>query len=218
MARPRPTTYPGVTLRRMQERDLEFLFGVYASTRAVVMPPPTDRNTSQDGASLRVQFDARHAYYRANYPHARFDVIVRDGEDVGRLYVDRRTDEIRIMDIALLPRHRNRGIGSALLRALLDEATQLGKLVSLHVAEANPAKRLYQRMGFVVAGEVSPYQLLHWIPATVTPVPRRDASAPHPDTPPSLAEPGQHVDAVPHARPDTVAAGWTVEWRLREEP
>ena len=84
--------------------------------------------------------------------------------EIGRLYVDRWADEICLMDIALLPEFRNRGIGGALMRDLLAEAEREGKLLSCHVEEANPAKRLYERLGFVVAGEHTFYKLMHWRP------------------------------------------------------
>ena len=69
------------------------------------------------------------------------------------------------MDIALLPEHRNRGLGGALVRELLDEAAAAGCLVSLHVEENNPARRLYQRLGFRDVADVSFYKLMHWEPA-----------------------------------------------------
>ena len=68
------------------------------------------------------------------------------------------------MDIALVPAERNSGIGGKICRELMDEATQAGKIVSLHVEEDNPAKRLYERLGFVEAGDVSFYKLMHWCP------------------------------------------------------
>jgi ribosomal protein S18 acetylase RimI-like enzyme len=68
------------------------------------------------------------------------------------------------MDIALLPEYRNRHIGGGLIREVLEEAHRERKRVSLHVEETNPAKGLYERMGFAVVGEVSFYQLMQWEP------------------------------------------------------
>jgi ribosomal protein S18 acetylase RimI-like enzyme len=72
--------------------------------------------------------------------------------------------EIRLMDIALMPAARNCGIGGNLCCEMMDRATHLDKIVSLHVEEDNPAKHLYERLGFVEAGEVSFYKLMHWCP------------------------------------------------------
>ena len=67
---------------------------------------------------------------------------------VGRLSVARWRDEIRIVDIALLPPSRNAGIGTAILRDLLAEAAVAHKPVRLHVEKVNSALRLYVRLGF----------------------------------------------------------------------
>ena len=83
-----------------------------------------------------------------------------DGEPAGRLYVARWKKELRIVDIALLPEHRGRGIGAELLRELLEEADAAGKPVTIHVERENPAMGLYQRLGFSPKREVGPYLLL----------------------------------------------------------
>ena len=151
-----------VTLRPSQPVDLEFLYTVYAESRAEEMAVLIDWNEAQKEQFLRFQFQAQHSHYQAHYPDACYDIIVKDGKDVGRLYVDRMDDEIRIMDIALLPDQRNHGIGQFLIDRVLHEAAASHNLVSLHVEDASSAKRLYERMGFVVVGEVSFYKLMHW--------------------------------------------------------
>ena len=82
-----------------------------------------------------------------------------------RLYVDRQPDEIRIIDIALLPAFRNAGIGSSILRDLLGEGDRTGKPVTIHVEKMNPALRLYQRLGFQEAGDVGVYWFMRYGPA-----------------------------------------------------
>jgi predicted GNAT family acetyltransferase len=89
-------------------------------------------------------------------------VIVVDGQPVGRLYVARWAEEIRVVDIAVLPEYRNRGIGSALLRDLMAEAAAAGKPLSIHVERFNPAVRLYARLGFAPAGDAGVYLLMRW--------------------------------------------------------
>ena len=91
-------------------------------------------------------------------------MIEDGGEPIGRLYVARWEDEIRIMDIALLPEHRGHGIGTALLRALLDEAAEAGKRLSIHVELNNPARRLYERLGFAPVEERGVYVLMEAAP------------------------------------------------------
>lgn len=85
------------------------------------------------------------------------DVVVLGGEPIGRLVVDRRPGELRIVDLALVPERRGRGIGTRLLRALLDEADTTGAAVVLHVEPSSPARRLYRRFGFEVSAEDGAY-------------------------------------------------------------
>ena len=70
--------------------------------------------------------------------------------------------EIRIVDIALLPEHRKAGIGTALVSAIQSEAAQANKPVTIHVEQFNPARRLYERLGFRVVKEVGVYILMEW--------------------------------------------------------
>ena len=104
-------------------------------------------------AFLRQQAEAQDAHYRANYTETTYSVIEADGDPAGRLYVARWADEIRIVDIALLPEFRGRGLGSGLLRNLIEESEAVGKPLSIHVEMNNPARRLYERLGFVPVAE-----------------------------------------------------------------
>ena len=154
-----------IILRPVRERDQAHLRRVYASTReeelAVVGWDDRDKD-----AFLHQQFDAQDAQYRA-YPNARLDVIEVDGQPAGRLYVARGPDEIRIIDIALLPPYRNRGIGTALPRELVAEAAAAGKCLTVHVEKFNPARTLYQRLGFAEAADLGVYVLMEATPQLV---------------------------------------------------
>lgn len=150
-----------VTLRPESDADEAFSRAVYASTRADELRrvPWTDE---QKAAFVSMQFEAQRAHYREHFATASFDVVVADGEDAGRLYVGRYDREIRVVDIALLPAYRGRGIGTRLLTGLLDEARASGRTVVIHVEHANPARTLYDRLGFVPVGEVGPYVRMEW--------------------------------------------------------
>jgi ribosomal protein S18 acetylase RimI-like enzyme len=156
--------HPNVTLRPITELDLEFLFRLYASTReeelALVSWTP-----EQKEAFVRQQFGAQHAHWTEHYPGASFDVIEHAGEPIGRLYVDRWEREIRIVDIAIVPAWRNRGIGRRLLEEVFAEGDATGKAVSIHVEVFNPARRLYDRLGFVPKAERGVYLLMERPPA-----------------------------------------------------
>ncbi len=136
-----------ISLRPIAAEDAPFLYHVYASTRREELAP-VPWTEEQKEAFLHMQFTAQHGYYQEHYAAASFDLILCDGKYAGRLYVDRRARELRIVDIALLPAYRNRGIGSRLLSDLIAEASAAGKPVTIHVEHNNPALRLYQRLGF----------------------------------------------------------------------
>ena len=140
----------GVALRPAGDDDEAFLHEVFASTRQRELEALA---ADQRAAFVRMQYVAQDGQYRQAYPDAAFDVVLVDGMPVGRLSVARRPDEIRIVDIALLPGHRGRGIGTALLEAVLAEGTARSQPVTLHVDSRNQACRLYHRLGFSAVSE-----------------------------------------------------------------
>lgn len=146
-------------LRSICSEDQPVLFRIYASTRLEELAL-TDWSDTQKQAFLAQQFEAQHHHYQTYYQGARFDLILVGNEPVGRLYVARWQEEIRIMDIALLPDYRNRGIGDKLLRELLEEAVATDRRLTIHVERNNPALRLYRRLGFEPVGETGIYLLL----------------------------------------------------------
>jgi ribosomal protein S18 acetylase RimI-like enzyme len=134
------------------------LVDLYASTREPELAlVPWDAMTKR--AFVEHQFAAQDAHYRTHYDGATLDVVEVDGEPAGRLYVHRGPSDIRIMDIALAPAFRRRGIGTTLLRDLIDEASHSELALSIHVEQNNPARRLYERLGFEPAGEHGVYLL-----------------------------------------------------------
>jgi ribosomal protein S18 acetylase RimI-like enzyme len=155
----------GLKFRRITDADLPFLALVYASTRAGELAL-TDWSDERKAAFLDQQFQAQHAHYQQYYPQADWLVTAREGEDIGRLYIERWPSQHRIIDITLLPAHRGSGLGAALLRDLQDEAAACGKAVSIHVEKNNPAMRLYRRLGFATAEDKGVYDLMRWTAAS----------------------------------------------------
>lgn len=145
----------------MTGTDRRFLLELYASTREEELAQ-VDWADGARAAFLEHQFSAQDHHYRSNYPGATLDVIEVDGERVGRLYVYRGEDDIRIMDIAVAPEFRGRGIGTWLVEGLMAEARSTGRTLSIHVEMQNPARSLYDRLGFVPVGEHGVYVLMKW--------------------------------------------------------
>jgi ribosomal protein S18 acetylase RimI-like enzyme len=112
---------------------------------------------------MRMQFQAQTASYRSQFPQARFDIIELDGAPIGRMVVDRPPDMIHIVDQAVVPPMRNRGIGTGIMRALMAEASATGLPVRLKVASSNdPSMRLYLRLGFVAIETAPLYIDMEW--------------------------------------------------------
>ena len=153
------TLSAAVTLRPIHDGDSELLYTIYASTRAEELAQ-VGWDDAQKETFLRMQFDAQRTFYESEYPGAEFQMILVAGEPAGRLYVHRREREIRIMDIALLPECRRRGIGTALLNEILSEGQRTARPVTIHVESFNPAQRLYERLGFKKVASNGVYHLL----------------------------------------------------------
>jgi GNAT superfamily N-acetyltransferase len=120
---------------------------------------------AQQAAFIDMQFQAQHADYRRRFPDANFSVVLHEGEPVGRLYVARSADEIRILDVTILAAHRNAGIGTALITELLAEAREAKRPVRIYVDSHCPAMRLFERLGFSKIAEQSLISLLEWRPS-----------------------------------------------------
>jgi ribosomal protein S18 acetylase RimI-like enzyme len=150
-----------IALRPIRPDDRPFLLSVYASTREPELAT-VEWDAAQKAAFVEMQFEAQHAYYQEHYEGAALDVILVNDQPAGRLYVAREEDEIRIVDIALLPDFCNRGVGTTLLRGLQSEAAAAGKPLRIHVERFNPALRLYERLGFTSIADRGVYLFMEW--------------------------------------------------------
>jgi ribosomal protein S18 acetylase RimI-like enzyme len=154
-----------ITLRPVQESDEGFLLSVYASTRAdelAVVP----WGPEQKAAFVKMQFSAQARHYSAEHPGANHDIIYLDAAPVGRLYLDRNADAFHILDVTLLPQFRNVGIGTVLLRRIIDEAGKNTKPVTIYVETFNRALSLFGKLGFHTVAEEGFCRLLQWSSAT----------------------------------------------------
>jgi ribosomal protein S18 acetylase RimI-like enzyme len=152
---------PELALDRVQASDEPFLYRTFASTRAEEMAL-TGWIHEQQETFLRMQYEAQRSSYRVQLPDAEYWVIRFSETAVGRLIVNQTPQEIHIVDIALLPEFRRHGIGSILMKAIMQEAAQTGKAVSLHVERFNPGLRWYERLGFSVVDTGPMYLEMVW--------------------------------------------------------
>ena len=170
---------PAFALRPATAADQGFLLGVYASTRAAELAL-TGWDEPACDAFVQMQFNAQAAHYRAHWPASEHSVIeaLAQGarQPAGRLWIDLRADEMHVLDIALLPQWRGLGLGGACLERLMDEASQSGKALTIQVEQGNPARRLYDRLGFQPVGpQQGLHQLMAWPRKAVSDSPKEEA-------------------------------------------
>lgn len=153
-----------VALRPVTDADQEFLIGVYAGSRAAELAQ-ADWDDSQKDAFIRWQYEMQKQEYDARYPDARYDVILVDGVPAGRIWVGEDDTQIRLLDIAIKPEFQNRGVGTYLLRQLIDEAARSKKALRHMVFVLNEnASRFYERLGFKTIEDVGGYLHMEWRP------------------------------------------------------
>ncbi|HJZ81628.1 MAG TPA: GNAT family N-acetyltransferase [Pyrinomonadaceae bacterium] len=140
-----------VSLRPATADDEAFLRKLFTSTRIDEFKFLAD--PGQLDALISMQFNLQRQQYAAGYPDADHNIILQDGQPIGRLFVNEGEREFTLVDVALLPECRNRGIGRYLLDQLLAKARIAEKAVRLHVVKMNPARHLYERLGFSIIGE-----------------------------------------------------------------
>ncbi len=137
-----------LTWRQAAAEDTPLLFELFCSNKGEELAP-LGLTTEQLGPLLQMQFNARHMSYGSTFPHA-LDMILclEDGTPVGRHLIDRQTDCYRSIDLAVLPQHRNRGIGGWAVRQIQQLAQVEGVAMRLRVITQDRAVHLYQRLGF----------------------------------------------------------------------
>jgi ribosomal protein S18 acetylase RimI-like enzyme len=153
-----------ISLRPYRDLDREFLFKLYASTRADELAafgwPP-----AQLEAFLLMQFTAQQRWYAMSYAQAEHHIIEQDGTPIGRMMVSRQEPAAVLIDIALLPEQRGKGIGGELIQQLIQQCDQQKLGLRLQVLRGNPALRLYQRLGFTQTGQDQIYIQMERQPA-----------------------------------------------------
>jgi ribosomal protein S18 acetylase RimI-like enzyme len=141
--------------------DEAFLLRVYGSSRAEEMAR-VPWSEEQKQAFVKMQFTAQREHYALVYPQAKHDIIYAGEKPVGRIYVDRDAERVHVLDVTVLPEYRGQGVGTALLRRLMDEAGASGKPVTIYVEIFNPSLRLFERLGFQREKEEGFQFLMKW--------------------------------------------------------
>jgi ribosomal protein S18 acetylase RimI-like enzyme len=141
-----------ISLRPFRPEDQEFLFKLYAGTRQQEISA-WGWSSAQQAAFLRMQFNARQHSYEMTHEGTEHQIVMLDDNPIGRIMVLRKPEGVLLVDIALFPEYRGRGIGGGLVRELIEQCNKGKVAVRLQVLKTNPAQRLYERLGFLKIGE-----------------------------------------------------------------
>lgn len=136
-------------LRQVTDGDYDFLYGLHVAA----MKDLVARVWGWEDARQK-QFFADH------FDPAPSRIVVVNGEDVGVVVVVWGAADAFIASIEIVPAYQGRGLGTALVERVIAEARARGLPVRLQVLKINPARRLYERLGFVVTGETETHDLM----------------------------------------------------------
>lgn len=139
-----------IETRAVTAEDHDFLLRVYAAGRDVELAMlPLDEDGKR--AFCEHQLTAQTSYYAEKFPNATHDIIMLNGEPVGRAYVDRGSKTISILDLAVLVEHRRKGIGTQIVKSIQNEAGLDEKRVGVYVETFNPSQKFFRDLGFDLA-------------------------------------------------------------------
>ena len=153
-----------LTLRPVTPADEPLLFELYAGTRIDELAA-WGWDAAQRDLFLKLQFNGQQQHYHTHFAYADHSIVELDNQPIGRLIVARNEQDIHLADIVIQPAQRGSGIGTTLIRQLLDEAARSHKPLRLHVLRANRALRLYQRLGFTIAEDNGTHLLMEARPS-----------------------------------------------------
>ena len=152
---------PQFKLRPVTPEDEAFLLRLYESTRAaeLALVPWT---AAQREFFVSLQANAQRQHYRAQCPAAEELLILLDEQPAGRLYIDRRATELRLLDFTLLPEHYASPAGPQLLRTLMAEAAAADLAVTIHLQPGDPLQALFEQLSFAPVGNNGIHVLFEW--------------------------------------------------------
>ena len=147
------TTTFAFALRPALPADADFEHRLYASTRDDLRPLGPEVFDGLVGMHYRAQSMS----IRLEHPQAERKIVMVQDAPVGRLIIDASGNYVEVIDVALLPEYRNCGLGASVLNSVLAQADRLGRAIRLHVEKQSRAVRLFERLGFVICGDVGMY-------------------------------------------------------------
>ncbi|MET3697094.1 acetyltransferase (GNAT) family protein [Bacillus oleivorans] len=114
---------------------------------------------------LQMQFHLKQRSYQQQFPNLETFILTVDSEKVGHYMVAKTSSEIRLVDLFIIPAYRSKGIGSFVMKKLMKKAKENSQTMTLSVFyQNNQARKLYEKLGFVLEKEEVPYIKMRWNP------------------------------------------------------
>lgn len=152
-----------LALRPAEEKDEVFLQLLYGLSRDDLRLMPGDSNFIE--SLIAMQYRAQRQSYNTSYPHAYHFIVEKQRQKIGRIIVDFSQDRTHLIDINLMPEARGQGCGTAVIKALQNEAAKANTPLTLSVYHSNPdAKRLYLSLGFKAGQSDELTEKMAWNP------------------------------------------------------
>ena len=140
---------PPISFRHAAEDDVDFLYAMHV----VTMKEYVDQTWGWDDAF-------QESVFQKNYVPAEIRVVTFEGKDVGMISLEEREEDIFLRAIEILPSHQGQGIGTSIVQQIITDAASKQKPVLLYVLKVNPAKGLYERLGFSVIEETDTHFIM----------------------------------------------------------
>ena len=154
-------TLQSIALRPAVLADEEFLFELFTINRSDELKS-LDWGPERIEEFLTQQYAAQRRFLQADYPQANQLMILRGSDRLGAIVVERSEQEIRLVDLVLLPEYRNAGVGTLLIKELLAETAGVGVIFRVQIMRTNPAVALFERLGLVKTGETGSHYQMEW--------------------------------------------------------
>lgn len=142
-----------IRLRPGELEDREYLWRLHCAT----MQDYVDKTWGWDEGRQRAMFDQ-------GFDPSSLRIVEEDGRAVGYISVQRHSDEIFLAGIEIEPEQQNQGIAAYLIGQLFEKSDSLQVPVTLQVLKVNPARSLYERLGFQCTGETPTHYLMKRAP------------------------------------------------------
>jgi ribosomal protein S18 acetylase RimI-like enzyme len=147
--RPRLERHTQIGFRQAYDRDADFLYALHVAT----MKEYVDRTWGWDDGF-------QEAIFRKNHNPAEMQIITCDGQDIGMISVEEGGEEVFLRTIAIHPTYQRQGLGTSIIQQIIADAAHQMKSTSLRVLKVNPAKRLYERLGFSIIEETPTHYMM----------------------------------------------------------